>query len=137
MYLYDLISVFKKISSEAIENSKPFNGLMGVVETVAPLSIRIDQKILLDESNLILTNAVRDYKTEITFDNPDIKQEFLNWNIPETEVTGHEKISFNAPIKHEITIYNALKVGEEVTLLRLQGGQKFIVLDRIEARKAV
>jgi hypothetical protein len=29
------------------------------------------------------------------------------------------------------TVYNALKVGEEVVLLRQQGGQKYIVLDKV------
>ena len=133
----DLLSEIKRAAIDSYENSKPFNAMIGIVETINPLSVRLDQKLVLNERFLILTNAVRDYKTEITFDNPDIKQEFLNWNIPETEVTNHEKISFNAPIKHEITIYNALKVGEQVILLRFQGGQKYIVLDRLNARAEV
>ena len=35
------------------------------------------------------------------------------------------------PAYHEITIYNALQVGERVILIRVQGGQKFVVVDRV------
>ena len=31
----------------------------------------------------------------------------------------------------EVTIQNSLKVGDQVVLLRQQGGQKFLVLDRV------
>lgn len=33
--------------------------------------------------------------------------------------------------KKEITIHNGLKVGDEVLLLRMQGGQKYIVIDKV------
>jgi len=33
--------------------------------------------------------------------------------------------------KNVFQIYNALKAGEKVILIRQQGGQKFIVIDRI------
>ena len=41
------------------------------------------------------------------------------------------KIMFKEPVKHEITIYNSLKVGDTVIMMRMQGGQTFVVLDKI------
>ena len=39
--------------------------------------------------------------------------------------------STHMTLKEQMTIHNALEKGEEVVLLRMQGGQKYIVLDRI------
>ena len=40
--------------------------------------------------------------------------------------------NFKAKINgEEITIENALKIGEKVVLVRQKGGQKFLVLDRV------
>lgn len=133
--MYDLLSMIKKASVDAVENGKPFSAIMGAVETINPISIRISQNIVLYESQLILTDAVRNHKTEISFDRPDILQVVTNWNMSETEESSKYKISHKEKIKHEVTVYNDLKQGEGVILLRTQGGQRFIVLDRIEARR--
>ena len=46
------LNIIKKASLEAVENSTPVNIILGVVETEKPLSIRIDQKIVLTEEFL-------------------------------------------------------------------------------------
>ncbi len=133
----DLLKEIKRAAMNSYENSKPFNAMIGIVETEKPLSIKLDQKLILNERFLILTNAVRDYKTEITFDNPNIKQVYTTWDMDETVESPKAKFDFKEKVKHEITIYNALKIGEQVILLRFQGGQKYIVLDRLNARVEV
>jgi hypothetical protein len=40
------------------------------------------------------------------------------------------KVTINGTI-NEMTIHNALKVGDEVILLKKKGGQKYLVLDRV------
>ena len=44
----------------------------------------------------------------------------------ETDTSSREKAE-----KTGIIIHNQLAVGDEVILLRVQGGQKFVVLDKI------
>lgn len=133
----DLVSLIKTAAIEAVENGKPFTSMTGVVVGTSPLSIRVNQKLTLNENQLILTDAVRDYKTKISFDSSAILQVVTNWNMAETQEGSPYKLSFKEPIKHEITVYNSLKQGEEVLLLRTQGGQRFIVLDRLNARTVV
>ena len=102
----DLLNTIKKAAVEAVEAEKPVNILFGKVTSASPLKINIEKKMILTSEQLILTNAVA---------NIDISH--LH------EVSGTETF----------TVYNGLVVGDEVVLLRMQGGQKYIVLDRVVA----
>ena len=101
-----LLQVMKQSAKEAGNAERPVHVCVGKVAGVNPLRIRLDQKITLGKAQLVLTRNVTDYETEITVD-------------------GWEN-------KRRTTIHNALNAGEEVVLLRQQGGQKYIVLDRVE-----
>ena len=126
----DFVKVIKKSAIEAVKNSKPTDIFYGTVQSISPLTIFIDQKLILSEKFLIIPESLTDYETEISFDDPSVKQVFTTWNMEETSESTPSKISFKEKIKHKITVYNSLKVGEKVILLRQQGGQKYMVLDR-------
>lgn len=100
----ELVKAMKRAALEAIEASKPVNVYFGQVIADAPLQINVEQKMILGNSQLILSRNVTDHKTMVS----------VQW---ETE--------------KEITIHNALEVGDEVILIRQQEGQKYIVIDRI------
>ena len=99
-----LVKAMKRAALEAVEASKPVNVCFGQVVSASPLQINIEQKMILGKAQLILSRNVTDFKTMVTVQ-------------LETE--------------KEITIHNALEVGDEVILIRQQGGQKYIVIDRI------
>ena len=69
----DIISIIKKAAVEAVEAAKPFSGVTGTVVSEDPLSIEISPYIVLNSEQLILTDAVRDYCTEISFDDSSVK----------------------------------------------------------------
>ncbi|MBQ8793795.1 MAG: DUF2577 domain-containing protein, partial [Clostridia bacterium] len=105
---------------------KPFAFSLGEVTSVAPLKVRVDQKLELTSSQLILTNAVRDYTVTMTADY-------------ETEsASGGSSYSSFAEHAHRVTgpktylVKLGLTIGERVLLLRTDGGQKYIILDRVE-----
>ena len=56
--LSDWLDVIKRTALNAVEASKPVNVCFGVVKSTEPLKIFIDQKILLDEVRLVLTERV-------------------------------------------------------------------------------
>lgn len=116
---------------QAVEASKPTAVIFGTVISEAPLKINVEQKLTLTEDFLVLTKNVMDYKTHISFDNPSIKQTFTTWDIDEKTESTPSKIAFKESIKYEVTVYNALKNGDMVMLIRLQGGQKYIVIDKV------
>ena len=117
--------------------------MFGTVESISPLRINIEQKLVLDEKVLILTKAVVDHWVDIEVDHYTVNDDFLDTThhhlypaSPPNSATTND-LSFDPTHKHEyqgrkkIMIYNGLLVGEKVILIRLQGGQRYVVLDRI------
>jgi len=128
--LPNLIEIIKQAAVEAVAASNPCAIMFGKVISTSPLKINVEQRLTLDESHLILTSSVRDYKTKISFDNPGIKNIVKNYSMDDIPGTDY-KLSYQQPIQNEITVYNGLKMNESVMLLQIQGGQKYIVLDRV------
>lgn len=79
-----LLNLMKEAGVEAVENTAPCIVLFGKVIQLKPLKIRVEQRLILGEKQLIKTNNSK-----------------------------------------------AIKKGESVVLLRMQGGQKFIILDSV------
>lgn len=102
----EFLANVKRAAVEAVRAEKPFALVRGHVTSIAPLKIQIDQKFELVSTQLLLTNAVRDYSVELVNEAGETKK---------------------------YTVKLGLKQGERVLLLRTNGGQKFIVLDRLEA----
>ena len=139
----ELVQTIKKASLDAIEASKPVNVYFGVVKSIHPLTVNVEQKLKLGESQLILTRNVTDYDTMVTVE-WDSEEEEATHNRNDLRQPGSDEESpdgsMEAPSgghfhritgEKRITIRNGLAVGEEVILVRQQKGQKFIVLDRI------
>ena len=101
----DLIKSIKKAAGEAVEASKPVALCFGKVTSAAPLGILVDQKLPITAKQIVMSRNVTDF---------------------ETDTSSREKAE-----KAGIIIHNQLAVGDEVILLRVQGGQKFVVLDKI------
>jgi len=111
----DIVKSFKKAAKEAIEAADPTAIQFGKVVSASPLKILVEQKKELTNAQLVLTRNVRDYELEMTVEHV-------------TEVAqGH---SHEYKGRKKITVHNALKVGDSVMLIKMQGGQKYIVLDK-------
>jgi hypothetical protein len=98
----ELIKLIKKAAIEAVKATNPAEVCFGKVTSASPLKVYVDQKLTLTEKQLVLCRNVTDYETMITF----------------TE-------------KRKAIIHNRLVVGDEVILFREQGGQRYIVVDRV------
>lgn len=99
----ELVKAMKQAGIAATEAKNPVNVCYGKVTSETPLRISVEQRITLGTAQLVLTRNVTDYDMKITENN----------------------------IQKIIKVNNALKSGEEVLLLRVQGGQKYIVIDRM------
>lgn len=119
----DLIKAFKKIATEAVDASKPTNICYGKVISANPIKIQVEQKLLLSKEQLLLTRNVTDYDLEIE----------ANISTEDTKLVAEQDLTHKHSISgiKKIKIKNKLKSGEKVLLFRMQGGQKFVVLDRI------
>lgn len=119
----------KRAAVEAVSATKPFSFIIGKVTSISPLKIQIDQKLVLTSAQLLLTNAVRDYTVYMTVDH---QTGSASGGSGESSFASH---SHSYSGKKSFKVHLGLKVGEQVLLLRADGGQKFIVIDRMEAPK--
>lgn len=126
----ELVKLVKQAAVEAVKAGAPMCFCFGTVISAAPLKIQVDQKKTLTDAQLVLTNNVRDFAVEMTT-LPDFHE-------TETESGGSGDDAFSSH-KHKYQgrkkwkVHLALKAGEKVILIRCDGGQKYIVLDRWEA----
>lgn len=116
----NMIDIIKEASLGAVENSKPMIAIIGVVENIEPLTIRIDQKSILEQDDLILTKNVVDYNVDMTID-----------HVTEVNSSLEEPHSHDYKGDKSFKIHNALEVNDSVILLRVQGDQRYIVLDKV------
>jgi len=80
----DMLEIIKKAALDAVEQSKPVAIVFGVVESTAPLRVKVEQKLTLSRDFLILTDRASD-----------------------------------------------LHPGDSVVMLQRQGGQKYLILDKV------
>lgn len=123
----------RALASGVFDSMEPCRFERGVVTSVEPLSIQLTQDFNLTEEFLTLTNAVKDYSVDVT----------VSWSTESEDQHKHTNGNDGKPTdsgdahKHEIkgrkkiVIHNGLTVGEVVLLLREQGGQNYIVVDRL------
>jgi hypothetical protein len=130
----DFLKLMKKTAVEAVNASKPANMVFGKVISISPLKIKVDQKLILTSAQLVLSRNVTEYKVFATVDHTtedhthshSINDTYSGGGSASSETHRHEYKG-----KKEFLIHNALTVGEEVILMQVSGGQKYIVIDRI------
>lgn len=131
-----LVRAIKKAAVEAVQAENPMGVCHGTVTGLSPLEITTDQKLILGEKQLILTNAVRDYTMEMTVDH--VTEVISHGHSVTDTYTGGgtaQPVEHSHPYKgrKSFRVHLGLKMGEKVILVRCDGGQQFVVLDRWEA----
>lgn len=111
-----LLNVMKQAGTEAVDAGCPLTVCFGKVLSVSPIQVLVEQKMTLGAAQLVLTRNVTDYEIPVT----------VEWKTESTELHVHGLIG-----KEKMIVHNSLTQGEEVVLLRQQGGQKYIIIDRV------
>ena len=131
-----MIEIIKRSAVEAVRAEKPCQIMFGTVTNISPLKIQVEQRLILTEKRLILTKAVLDHEVDIEVNHYTVNDDFLDTTHSHSNPDAGIN-SFDSHHKHQyqgrkkIKIFNGLQVGEKVILIRLQGGQRYVVLDRI------
>lgn len=114
----------RRAALSAVEQSKPAGIYFGTVTSISPLQVNIEQKLTLEAPQLILSSLVQNFTVEMTVDHM-------------TEEAGGDEESTLVPHKHnyvgtkQFQVLLGLKKGEKVMLMRMQGGQKYVIMDRV------
>lgn len=105
--------------------------LQGTVIATDPLKIQIanDSKLVISELITVIPWHLTDYETEV-----DIEwkgETSVDSNTTTEAGHAHKLEDFNI-YKAKITVRNALKVGDILDILALNGGKKYYILDRVK-----
>lgn len=150
----DLLKIIKQAAVNAVDANKPVNVVFGTVISTSPLQIQVEQKLTLGKEQLVIAKHLTNYSTTmnvymdtnsktVSFDfshehNVNLKTDKqedhthnVNGNTDNKGLQDSKTHSHNISGDFNVIIKNGLLVGETVILVRMQEGQKYIVLDRI------
>lgn len=144
-----IFSLIQKIACNVMKDGKPSDVLFGTVTSTTPLRVRVNQKLELEENQLILTNAVRDYEVKLTTKGDDNQPTVQTTTaVTDGHYTGTATWASASPDTSGFMAHNhaysgdkwfkvnlALKIGEKVILLQCAGAQQYVILDRVDAPK--
>lgn len=97
-----IIPIIKQVAIDAMNSTQPVQFVFGTVTSVSPLKIQVTPKLTLGKGNLVLAESLSKKSTTTT-------------------VNGS---------KVTVTFDNSLKKNDSVILARMQGGNKYLVLDK-------
>lgn len=114
----DFVRAVQQVSDGANAAGYPADVMSGTVIAASPLKIKVEQRFDIDSAQLIVPERLTDYKVSVTFDG-------------ETEKAGTTEHFHKYGGEVTMTVRNALESGDKVALIRQQGGQKFLIIDRV------
>lgn len=118
----DLLNTLKKAAMDAMSASNPTAIMFGTVSSADPLEVIVDQRFTLPADFLVIPEALIHFEID------------LHHSHEYTDDTGNGTITKEtkpALPEKPIVIRRGLESGDKLLLLRMQGGQKYIILDRV------
>lgn len=108
-----MLDIIKQLAVDAVDLGRAADFCIGTVVSGAPLCIRLEEGLELEEPFLILAEPVTEWQEEGTAElwRENYGKEFYRYTL------NHNR---------------ALSAGECVALLRAAGGQQYLVLCRVE-----
>lgn len=107
-----MMDTIKRASIGAVGASNPVNIVFGEVIDVDIFKIKIDQKLILDKEFFIIPESLTRFEVDLTHNH--------------SYANGTTGSSLS-----KLVIREGLKQGDKVLLLRVQGGQQYIILDKV------
>lgn len=134
-----LIQIMKQASLDASAASMPCMVAFGTVMSTEPLRIQVDQKLILGPQHLILTGAVEnrtvrlqlDHQTEAAGGHSHSHQVTTSRDSGSTDTYTAANHVHRYAGEKTVQVLNGLATGDNVVMLRVQGGQKYIVMDKV------
>jgi hypothetical protein len=132
-----MIDIMKRAAMDAVQNGKPCDLRFGTVVSTAPLKVQITTELVIPESLLVVPEYLTDYSVDVNIGsekpksqlNVSLSEETLVFSMIDLNDTG-EDVGESVD-ERTLTVYNTLRVGDKVALVRNQGGKVYYILDRV------
>ncbi len=112
-----LLDLIKAAGADAVNASNPVNILFGEILTVHPLSVKVDQCFILPADFLMVPERMTKYEV-------DLQHTHQYTDDGSTSDTSEA-------LTQRIVIRSGLAPGDRVLMLRVQGGQRYVILDKV------
>ncbi len=112
-----LLKIIKTAGIQAVDATNPVSVLCGTVTNANPLSISVDQRFVLTKDFLIVPEGLSQLELDLEHSH--------------TYMDGATEVQTGKAFDERILVRRGLQQGDQVLLLREQGGQKYVVLDRV------
>lgn len=116
-----MLDTIKKAAKDAIEASNPVNLVFGEVRSINPLMVNVDQRFNLTADFLIVPESLTKYELNLTHAH----------QYEDSTGSGSTQKTTDNALTEPIVIRSGLQVGDKLILLRMQGGQKYLILDKV------
>lgn len=127
----ELKDVIQQMVDEAVSARMPTELQIGTVTAVNPVEVTLDTQMApLRQSVLYLSETVIEKKTPILQHNHVYPEGVTEDALLEPDIICDEHGTGLGTKDGYIIFNNALQVGDKVLLMRVQGGQKFVILSR-------
>lgn len=138
-----IIETIKLAALDAIENSNPCDLRFGTVSSISPLKVKVSNDFIIPEQLLIVPEHLTDHSMITNVGGSEsggsgsinvyVESETLVITTNGTEVVTENDVTEEVEVVDErtLTMYNSLEVGDNVVLLRNQGGSSYLILDRV------
>lgn len=104
-----MLNAIRQAALTGMEAGKPMAVLFGEVVSGNPLQVNVDQRFILDADFLILPESLTRLEVDLS----------------------HDHGSGGQGLTTPLVIRPGLQTGDKVILLRVQGGQQFLILDKV------
>lgn len=113
----NLLEMIKQAGLDAMEASNPLQLLYGEVKQTDPLEVNVDQRFTLPSDFLIVPEHLTRYELDLKHGH--------EYSVDGTTQTTREALT------EKIVIRPGLQAGDPLILLRVQGGQKYLIIDKV------
>ena len=129
----DLVKAFKQAAVQAMKAEKPMEVAYGKVVLEDPLTVEVDQKVKLGPRQLALGEALQEFEAEFEMEAEEL--EFKLDLVTEKEATA-VMAKGNGKMRGKLKLRRSLDAGTDVILMRMQGGQKYMLYDKVKKNDA-
>lgn len=116
-----LLNVIKSAGMQAVDAANPVNILFGTVESIDPVSVNVDQRFTLTSEFLIVPERLIRYVVDLTHTH----------QYTDVIPGGATVIKNTQEALEPLIVRTGLEVGDTVILIRIQGGQKYLIVDKV------
>lgn len=122
MSVEKLLNTIKRAGADAVAASAPMQLMFGEVESDSPLAVRVDQRFTLPAELLIVPESLTHYEVPLRHSH----------QYTDTSENGTATKTTEPALPEEPTVIRrGLEMGDKVVLLRVQGGQRYYIMDRV------